>query len=473
LVHDETSSSEFVIDTREATDVHPGWISDAFNNMLPNEAAMNAMRNLKKPEQHEASSGHTTTRGAHLDVCMTHTTDTYKWTWGVTMSLDEMNKRGHRERHMRQVMPHEFFAPMTGPRMADTTVDLKLRYKKNWVSHLVLKRHQGKVSTIPETLAVQEEVLEMMAADGDVDPDDIDLQIVVYKGLKATAYAFGPGTTSRSTDIRSMVFKFSDPGVHFECMRVLKEGKLTMGMDGDTATFIFNDHTKGIDLRGLHLQGGLTTGPDLHGPDLRAGGPRSAPSDWVLIADPRREARWTGEAALQNQARVEGLDQRFDPAQRWTGPLPEDEPGARLTNESRSTSLTDLRLPNENRSESGHLMRENPDENPYADSTLGPAAMEPALANQASLALPDRPGGLAEEQDIVQAQTPGSSSGSISAPNERPENVLLLPQPDDPTRFAGQHQDEEKEKILEPTSIPAETVTAVHPQEVRSKSWRI
>ena len=71
--HHETSSSDFVIDTREATDVHPGWTTDAFNNMLPNEAEMNAMWNLKKREQPEASSVHTNTRGAQLRVHMTHT----------------------------------------------------------------------------------------------------------------------------------------------------------------------------------------------------------------------------------------------------------------------------------------------------------------------------------------------------------------------------------------------------------------
>ncbi len=465
MVHDETFNSMFLIDTREATDAYPGRTLDPFNNMFPKVAAMNAIGNLKRAGPQEASNGHTTTRGAHLAVCMIQTTDTYKWTWAVTMDLDEMNSGGHWDRYLRQVMQHEAFAPMTVPRMAEnsvTTVDLKLRYKKNWVSHLVLKAYQGENNMTPETLAVQEEALEMMGEDGAVDPDDIDLQLVVYKGTKVTAYAFGPGTPVLSMGPQGMVFKLSYPDVTFECRRVLKQGNLTMGMDGDRFTFMFRDHTNGLDLRGSRT---------------------SAPSDWVLISNPRGAALGTTcEAARQNGARVEGPDPIFEPAQLWTAHSRWMNQDRGDLNDPRRRDLNDLRMPNANRFEyDRHLQLENPNKNFHAAFTRGPVAMESVLTNQAGLVLPDyqvadgeehtvnlsevRPWGLAEPQDMVQARNPGTPSWVRGVLSEGPENVLQLSRPGYPTEFTGQYQDEEEE-VLAPPPIPAGTITAAHLQEV-------
>ncbi|CAE8665121.1 unnamed protein product [Polarella glacialis] len=177
------------------------------------------------------------------------------------------------------------------------TVDLKLRYKKYWVSHLVLKAYQGEQNMTPETCAVNEDALEIMGA-GQIDPNELDLQLMVYKGLNVTAYTFGPGTSLISMGPMGAVLKLSYPMVTFERRRVLKTGELTMGMDGDRFSFLFRDHTNGLNLRGNRT---------------------SAPSDWFMISNPKGMA--LGDTCLMArnaQARVEGPDPIWEPAQLWS-----------------------------------------------------------------------------------------------------------------------------------------------------------
>ncbi len=151
---------------------------------------------------------------------MIQTTDKYQWTWAVAMDVDEMNAGGYYDRYLPQVRLHEAFEPMTDPRKSQDdvlTVDLKLRYKKQWVSHMVLKSYLCDRNMTPETCAVQVEALEMMGSNGPVDPDDMELQLVVYNGWRVTAYTIAPDTPVVSMGPRGKVFKLSYPNVTFEC----------------------------------------------------------------------------------------------------------------------------------------------------------------------------------------------------------------------------------------------------------------
>jgi hypothetical protein len=299
MVPEEDFNSMFLIDTREATDAWAGRTLNPFNNLYVQVAAMNAAENLVRAGPNQAPNGHTTTQGVHLATTMIQTTDRYKLTWGVTMDLEANNPCGSWDRFLTQMLQHPAFSPMQIPRMSGksvTTVDLKLRHKGVWVSHGVFKAYSGENNLSRETMAVNEDALEKMG-EHEVNPEDLDMVIVIYAGTRVCAYSFGPGTPVMSLGPQATVYKLSYPDVTFEFRRVLKASPLTMGGDSDSFSFLIRDHTNGLDLRGQRTD---------------------APSDWILISNPRGMGLGdTCEAARRGGGRVEGPDPIFEPAQLW------------------------------------------------------------------------------------------------------------------------------------------------------------
>ncbi|CAE8678725.1 unnamed protein product, partial [Polarella glacialis] len=463
MVRADDFNSMFLIDTREATDAFEGRVLDPFNNLLPQVAAMNAVTNQKRAGPYEAPNGATTTRGAHLAVFMVQTTETHKWTWAVTMDADEMNMGGTWDEHMLQVFKRPSFAPMAPPKMANKSVaavDLKLRYKKYWVSRLVLKAYQGEQNMTPETCAVNEDALDIAMNGGQIDPKELDLQLVVYKGVNVTAYTFGPETPVISMGPKGAVFKLSYPRVTFECRKVLKTGQLTMGMDGDRFSFLFRDHTNGLNLRGSRT---------------------SAPSDWVLISNPKNMALDdTCQMAREAQARVEGPDPIYEPAQLWTAHqrwMGQDQ-GA--PNDPRLVVLDDQRLPGAKRFQyDRHLTMDNQIANFHAAFTRGPVAMNAVAASQTNLALPDykdngeekevdldevRPWGEAKPADLVQAQRTPTWVRSLLS--EQTTNLLTLSQPlREPWEDAELAPQPRPQKAQTPNQSPEEETQGLSPGE--------
>mgnify|MGYP002808583931 FL=1 len=359
MVLDETFNSMFLIDTREETEQHRGRTLDPFNNLLPKVAEMNVARNLKRSGPQQI----TTTRGAHLAVFMIQTTDKYQWTWAVTMDADEMNAGGYYDQYLPQVRRHEAFEPMTDPRNSQDdvlTVDLKFKYQKQWVSHMVLKSYLCDRNMTPETCAVQVEALEMMGSNGPVDPDDMELQLVVYNGWRVTAYTIAPDTPVVSMGPRGKVFKLSYPNVTFECRRVLKGGNLAMGTDGDRFSFLFKDHPNGLNLRGSRT---------------------SAPSGWTLLVNPRETVKSTCQTARHNLARVEGPDPTFEHAQLWTAHSRWMSQDLGDPNDPRRKSLEDPRRPNATRFEyDRYLELPNSESNFHVAFTRNSEAMPPVFS---------------------------------------------------------------------------------------------
>jgi hypothetical protein len=308
----------------------------------------------------------------HLATTMIQTTDKYKITWAVCMDLEANNLCGSWDRFLTKMLEHPAFRPMDIPRMSNnsvTTVDLKLRYKSEWISHGVFKAYSGEGNLSRVTTAVNEDALEKMG-EREVNPGDLDMVIVIYAGTRVCAYSFGPGTPVMSLGPQATVFKLSYPEVTFEFRRVLKATKHTMGGDSDSFSFLLRDHTNGLNLRGQRTE---------------------APSDWILISNPRGMGLGdTCEAARRGGGRVEGPDPIFEPAQlwnsheRWAGQNTGD------LEDPRRVWLDDDRLPGAKRFQyDRYLALENPTLNFHVAFTRAAAVMPTMITNQTQMVLPD------------------------------------------------------------------------------------
>jgi hypothetical protein len=244
-------------------------------------------------------------------------------------------------------------------------------------------------------MAVNEDALEKMG-EHEVNPEDLDMVIVIYAGTRVCAYSFGPGTPVMSLGPQATVYKLSYPDVTFEFRRVLKATPLTMGGDSDSFSFLIRDHTNGLDLRGQRTD---------------------APSDWILISNPRGMGLGdTCEAARRGGGRVEGPDPIFEPAQLWNSHQRWAGQDRGDLEDTRRQNLDDARMQGATRfTYDRYLTLPNPTMNFHVAFTRGAVIMQTTITNQTKMVLPEfqaneagdivvdvdqvRPWGLAEPED--------------------------------------------------------------------------
>ncbi|CAE8694535.1 unnamed protein product, partial [Polarella glacialis] len=180
--------------------------------------------------------------------------DVYSIKTNLSLGLEEMTAGATWGDDIRALLASENFKPMEVPAMslrAGTTVDLKIRYNKAFLVHLVLKAYQGEKNMSEEVYRIDEDLFEALNAESPRDDTKWDFTLVVYKGLTICAYSFTLNGPMYALGPMGKCYKLGYPSIHFEFRRVLVADPESMGIDARRFSFQLRDHTNRLELKGM------------------------------------------------------------------------------------------------------------------------------------------------------------------------------------------------------------------------------
>jgi hypothetical protein len=160
--------SAYLVDTRDATHHFKGRVLDPWNHIFPEVALKNRLNGSQRNGPDESSTGLSNGQGFYVQWNLGKCADVYSIKTNLSLGLEEMTTGATWGGDIRMLLASENFEPMEVPAMSlrtGTTVDLKIRYNKVFLVHLVLKAYQGDKNMSEEVYRIDEDLLEALNAE--------------------------------------------------------------------------------------------------------------------------------------------------------------------------------------------------------------------------------------------------------------------------------------------------------------------